>query len=236
LTYPLQGTALLLLAGNGIFCLLTTLPALLSAGQATPWRGGIAALALTGFLGYGSLLIGFAVGFYVLAYLRQIIVTSADGATVPPNWPELDLESLREGALELFGVIMVSFGPWWLCSRFLDWQAQPTKFICGALLLAGSFYFLMAALAVVTYDSFEAANPLLVAVSALRTPLKYFGLCLFAGGLASAESLLERALIGMNHPMLAGLAAGVMWPYLAIVIARATGWFYWCSKDELAWD
>jgi hypothetical protein len=236
LGYPLHGTAFVLLLVNGLLSIVAILPLILRSDRMSQLRGGAGMLAVSGMVGYGFVFVGIAVGLYGLAYLREIVASSGEGAVAPPTWPELDFDSLRERAVEMLGVGLVAFGPWLLSSIWLREAGTQWGWVGKALLALGISYFPLALLGVVIYDSFAAVNPLLVAVSAMRVPLPYLMLVVFIGALTGIEHGLEAAAGRSEHAVLAALAGSVAWPYVLIVVMRAIGWFYWCHKERLAWD
>jgi hypothetical protein len=91
-------------------------------------------------------------------------------------------------------------------------------------------------LAVTIYDDLAALNPVLVLVSVARTLVRYLILCLLLGVALGAAWVSERATGGPSPPMLGTVLSGVLWAYAGLVGARAIGWFYYCSKDQLAWS
>jgi hypothetical protein len=220
LVYPLEGTALVLI-------LLGTL---LEAGMSVMGRVAVA----------GSMLVeggmGVAMGAFLVTFLRQILLSSADGDRSTAAWPELDATSITEAALEYFATYLVCFGPWTLCRLWLHPQTTEIQLICDALLGIGALVFPMALLAVVIYDSVSALNPLLIVVSVVRTFRRYLGLCAFLGCILGIGLLLQWAVAFLGLPLLTALATGFTGVYGPILLMRALGWFYYCSKDQLAWS
>jgi hypothetical protein len=220
LAYPVQGTALVLI-------LLGTL---LEAAMSITARVALA----------GSMLIvggaGVAVGAFLVTYLRQILLRSADGDSSTAAWPELDATSITEAALEYFATYLVCFGPWTLCKLWLQPQTTEIQLICDALLGIGACAFPMALLAVVIYDSVSALNPLLIVVSVVRTFRRYLGLCAFLGCILGIGLLLRSAVAFLGLPLLTALVTGFTGVYGPVLLMRVLGWFYYCSKDQLAWS
>ena len=104
------------------------------------------------------------------------------------------------------------------------------------MLVVGAAYFPMALLGVVIYDDLAALNPIRVIVSVARTAPRYLALCLCLGAIAGLVLGAEAFLQSLGRQGLALAAANAGWMYLSFVLARATGWFYYRSKDQLAWD
>jgi hypothetical protein len=228
LVYPLQGTALFLVL---VVVFLET--AMTGTGQFFFARRMGGALP-------GSLLvlwgIGIGLGAFVLIYLRRILLSSAEGDSRPPAWPEFDMEALKETALQFIAVYLVSFGPWTVCRLWLQPATEGTKTLCYSLLGLGACYFPMALLAVVIYDNLSALNPLLFLVSVVRTFPKYFGLGAFLGTLFGLGYVLGSALASLKWPLLTAALSSFGEVYAAVILMRALGWFYYRGKDSLGWS
>jgi len=88
----------------------------------------------------------------------------------------------------------------------------------------------------VIYDNVAALNPILVVVSILRTFNRYVGLCAFLGFVLGIGYVLQAALSALGLPLLRSALIGCGEMYATILLLRAVGWFYYCSKEQLAWD
>ena len=176
---------------------------------------------------------GMGLGLYLLSYLREIVLSSADGEQRLPSWPDFQTQGLGGSVVQWLGVYLVSFGPWMLTTRLMPPEG---RWLSPALLGLGCAYFPMAVLAVTIYDDLAALNPILVLISVARTLARYLILCLFLGVAVGAAWVSERATGGPIAPVLGTVLSGVLWAYAGLVGARAIGWFYYCSKDQLAWS
>jgi hypothetical protein len=198
-----------------------------------------AALAMTGrwmlFAGFAWIL-GFAVGAYALLFLREVVLSSAQGDRKLPPWPVANRESLGEVVLEFTGLYLISFGPWTLCRVWLHPETEMMRWVCYALLGFGLLYFPMALLAVVMHDHLAAANPVLVAVSVCRSPSRYLAVCGFLAMLAGVAWLVERGVASLGPPFLGAALSSFASGYVTLAAMRAIGWFYFCSKEQLAWS
>jgi hypothetical protein len=228
LAYPFRGTALLLvLLGVFLEVVLAGVGTLFSGRTLGVLSGGIM------FLLWG---VGIGVGAFVLTYLRQVLLTSSDGEYSPPPWPEFDTSTLGEAALQFLAIYLVSFGPWTVCTIWLQADTPTTRWLGHGLLAAGACYFPMAVLAVVIYDSVSALNPIPIAVSILRCLPRYLGLCAWLGAVAGIAYAPELILAHLNVPLLAAVLRGFGTLYAAVLLMRALGWFYFCSREQLAWS
>ena len=190
----------------------------------------------TGMLGVFAMLLAVAGGACVAVLLRRIVLSSAEGEATFPGWPEIDMATAREAALQLLAVSAVSFGPWTLFRIWVQPDTDAAKLACGSLLALGACYFPIALLGVLIYDSLAALNPLLVLVSIVKVPLHYLATCLFVSALLGMQWFAEMALARAGTPLWAALASGAASLYLAVAALRAIGWFYYCTKDRLAWS
>ena len=111
-----------------------------------------------------------------------------------------------------------------------------THWVCYGLLGFGICYFPMALLAVVMHDNLSAANPLLVAVSVFRSPLRYLLLCGFVGAMPGVVVLLETAVVKMAPAFVGSALATFASCYATMAALRAVGWFYFCNKEKLGWS
>jgi hypothetical protein len=217
LAYPVRGDCLLMLL------------AITAVGLVIQFASGLPGVRTVAWM------LSFAAGAYALLFVREVILSATDGTSQVPPWPELDRHAALEVALLWMGTTIISFGPWLLCRFWLGTETEVLRWICHGLLAAGCLYFPMAVLAVVLNDNLSAANPVLVLVSVFRAPGRYLGLCAFAGALFGGAWLLEQALVGMPVPILALALVGAAQFYAVLAAARALGWFYYCSKEQLAW-
>lgn len=215
---PLRGTGLvLILAAAGLAGVLS-----LCGGR---WGWGAFAM-----------LCSMSVGAWMLAYLRQTMLAAAEGRDETTDWPEWRSQSLLEGALQFAAVYLASFGPWIICRVWLSPQTETMALLCHGLLVLGVCYFPMALLAVVIYEDVAAMNPLLILPSLLKVPLKYFSVCCVGAALAGAAFLAGEWLAGFRLPVVSSIVSSMVSTYAALVMARLMGWFYFCSRDELAWS
>jgi hypothetical protein len=180
-------------------------------------------------------LAGIGCGAYLLSFLRNVLLTSTRGERQPPPWPELDIDSLREVVIESIALGIVCFGPATLWRVFQPSDSTAGKLVGEALFAFGGIYGAMAVLAVVIYDNIAALNPLLVFLSILRVPLRYFGFCLFMGALLLLVRGVESTLLNADSPRLALLAGSACSTYAVLAVLRALGWFYRSSENELDW-
>jgi pSer/pThr/pTyr-binding forkhead associated (FHA) protein len=212
--YPLQGDGILLLAGGVVFILILDL--------------------LTRFSGLLGLLVGLGGSGYLATYYQRILVSSAQGETEMPTWPDFtDFTELLMPLGQCAATVLISFGPAILLFAF---ASQETSVAGWAALVAGCVYFPMAFTAVAMADSVGALNPLVVIPSILRIPVDYSLSVILLVGLFLLEEF-GTALLGtaIPIPLLPGLISSFAGLYLLCVMLRLMGLLYLVHKDDLGW-
>ncbi len=223
--YPFNGDgAMLLLAASGLVAFLNIITYF---------------ALLAGILGLVVIVAG---GAYFIAYIKNIVASSAAGDATMPDWPDftgLDSESVVP-LMQFIGVAVVSFLPA-LLVRMAVPAGQPWRQLgLWAAILLGCGYFPMAFLALCMFDTVTAVNPLLILPSIARIPLQYALTVVLLGLTVAAR---EEA----NHLLLIGLPAGFLFIllravvsnllglYLLIVDLRILGLMYSTNKQRLGW-
>jgi hypothetical protein len=183
--------------------------------------------------------------FYWLQYLGRVLVCSAMGDTTPPRTPDRNFDGFFNG-----------LSPWlvWLAMgvsvAMLPLVAygiyEPNSAGVGnglvnvALFALGFPYAVMALLMCFLHDNAVAANPLNVAIAAVRLGFSFLLLCAFVLGVIG--------LVPAACALLLHLRAGHFWIYLtlclpgwavigwcSIVIMWVMGNYYYERRDLLAW-
>ena len=93
----------------------------------------------------------------------------------------------------------------------------------------GLFFFPMALLSAILFDSINELNPIFLLVSIFKTFIGYIGLFLFfciIGGFM---------IFVLPAPNLLGFIGHALRFYLLMVLANRLGWFYWWHKGKLGW-
>lgn len=216
---------------------------------AYPWKGeamlvvGILSLlnGLASFLpspvNLAGLLIGLAVGMYLLLLFREVVQATIKGEDAWPASPPIpaDWSELRETALPIFVVWFFSFLPATLARV---WPGAP-EWLPSLLGGLAVIYLPMALLILIVTDDLALANPWSVAVSLLRAPAGYvpvlglFAVIATAGFLFDWDTLLRskpRVITASVHA-----ATGFFQAYLAFVWARVLGLYYRFYEPRLGW-
>ncbi len=225
--YPFRASGIILLVGGSLMIYAFKIVMFLAV-HAGPF--GIGAMILFPVLFFG----------YFAAYLHKIIQSSANGDSEMPDWPDLSSwwEDIGQPALNLLGVVLISFG---LCLLYLISQgADASPLIWVPLLLLGLVYFPMAGLSVAMASSLLAANPLTVLVSISRVLKNYYlaSLIFWAAFLMSVVMEAVVALIPSGMLALRLLILAISVPislYLYVIEARVLGLIYYGNRDKLGW-
>lgn len=196
--------------------------------------GGAVQIVLT-CLGSYFLLLGIGFSAYFSVFMRNIILSSANGDKSLPAWPDFDTDNIRDAAFQFLGVGLVSFGPSILANFWIAADPGTAKMIRSGLWVLGALYFPMALLAVVIYDNLAALNPLLVLLSIGKTAGRYAALCVYLGVFAGLNLVIETALSQFAGRLVASSVSSLGALYATVVAMRVMGWFYYCSKEKLAW-
>ena len=178
-----------------------------------------------------SLVIEVAVVLYMYWYFAECIRDSADGGLRAPDvlgeFP--GLSDMFWQMVNVMGCFVVFSGPFVLYMLF----AKRVDVIFWLLLIFAAFFYPMALLAVIRFDSASAFNPRLLIRSIKKTFAPYCGLvALFAAAISVMFLLWQKVqqsnLLAFIHYCLS--------VYLLLVAAHLLGRFYWRYEEELDWQ
>jgi hypothetical protein len=168
---------------------------------------------------------------YILYYFAYCVFDSSRGGRRAPNISPQhipDKADLVSQILLILGCIAICCLP---TAAYYIFAKRIDRFF-WLLAAVGFFFFPMALLAGVLFDSFDALNPIMIIGSIARTFLPYCGLilsfCIF-GALVGLIFLASKSL-----PLL-GLVSKAVMLYLSLVAAHLLGRFYWHNRDKLDW-
>jgi hypothetical protein len=185
-----------------------------------------------------SFLINIAVMLYLYWYVTECIRDSAKGGLrAPEAFATAGLGDMCSQALYIFGCCLIFFGPVFFYSIFNN----KTDVIYWLLLLCGTFFFPMALLACVMFDSIGGLNPLLLIVSIFSTFFQYCGLVLLLTGIVLGYKAIPtvRTDIPQQETMAIILLESILFLillYITFVVAHLLGRFYWRYQDKLKWE
>ena len=175
------------------------------------------------------------VSAYFCAIYFQMIQSSATGGKEAPEFPETAnlIEDIVWPMLQIFVVLLVSFGPFLGYSLWAGSDDQWSPLIANVLRGFGVIYFPMARLAVVVLGYTGALSPHIVIPAIFRGGWLYwvgvFLLCVLYIG----ESYIGVALSGSL--ILGTLGMSVVGAYTLMTNARILGVVYRERQDELGW-
>lgn len=165
---------------------------------------------------------------YVFSYLGFCIFDSSKGGLRAPDISMELTPDKGELVWQLFlilGSIAVCFWPT-AVSYILTERTDRTFWL---LLSGGIFFFPIALLRGIMFDSYDALNPISIIGSALSAFLPYCGLVLLICGFGGFVAIILPRL-----PVWGFVSRGVS-IYLLFVVAHLLGRFYWWHKEKLDW-
>ena len=209
------------------------------------------ATVVVGLLAFGmpflySYVITVMVYGYLCHYLVDIVWTTANDEDKPPEFPDFTSwwDDILQPMLLMVSTTLICFAPavLWFIGYLVrcwyeGWVPEPDEPMCAlgliAFALLSSFYYPMALLGVVMFDSTRAVNPRFV-VPAIR---RVFGSYLVVCGFMILTLFVQ---VGFNHlfrgESLSAHFAGVaisLWA--AMVSMRLLGLLYRGNKERLNW-
>ncbi|RKY23117.1 MAG: hypothetical protein DRP62_06555 [Planctomycetota bacterium] len=166
---------------------------------------------------------------YVFYYVGYCIFDSAKGGL---RAPDINVQSFIPDRGDLIAQLLCVLG----CAAVCFWPvavylifARRTDLIFWLLAGCGFFFFPMALLAGILFDSFNALNPILIIGSIYKVFPQYCGLVLLVGGLGGFVALM------LPRLQVWGFVSSAIKIYLLFVTAHLLGRFYWLNKDKLDW-
>ena len=181
--------------------------------------------------GLVSPVVQIAVVLYMYWYIAECIRDTADGGLRAPNiireFPELS--DMFWQTVNVMGCFVVFSGPFVLYMFFVK-RADAFLWL---LLIFAAFFYPMALLAVVRFDSASALKPGLLIRSITKTFSQYCGLvALFVVGICAMFLLWQKA--QQSRPL--AFIHYCLSVYLLLVAAHLLGRFYWRHEEELDWQ
>jgi hypothetical protein len=224
-SYPFHGGGAVLLAAGTV--LLAVLHVAGSISRYVPVYGMVVGLIL-GVFGTG----------YLFNYAKQIVLSSAQGGDLPPDWPDAGewLEEIVQPCGEMVALVLLTFGPamilrWW---HPLGDKYAELLFIAAAA--AGALFAPMGMLMLAMFDSIAALNPVPIIQSILRIPKPYLlAAATFESVLCAYVAIDALARSTGLPPVLTGLVTGFVELYAMSVGMRILGLLYRTHQERLGW-
>ncbi len=168
---------------------------------------------------------------YIFYYFGYCIFDSSRGGRRAPDIRAEHIPDKEDFISQLFLILgCVAICLWPIAVYYIF--TRRTDSIFWALTGCGAFFFPMALLRGVLFDTFDALNPIFIIGSIFKTFFAYCGLilslCIFGGLVALIFWTLRRL------PIL-GFVSNTINLYLLFVAAHLVGRFYWWHKDKLDW-
>jgi len=208
---------------------------------ATPLLIGFTVLRfLDVFHGVMSFIIYLLFTGYFFYYIGYCIFDSSRGGLRAPDININDSHDKNEYLSQVFfiiGITAVCFFP----AIIYHIAFEKTDLVFKLLSAAGMFFFPMAVLAVVLFDSLEALNPIVIISSIYRTFLPYCGLVLvfsmIAGLILPIRLYLSQPFALLSNYLLgtAFIHYKIAFVYMVMIAAHLLGRFYLRYKNKLNW-
>jgi DNA-directed RNA polymerase subunit RPC12/RpoP len=182
-----------------------------------------------------SLIINILVGLGMCWYFAECVRDSACGRTrAPEAFSTADISEMFSQSLYLAACYLLFAGP----AGFYFVYTQKTDAIFWLLLAYGAFFFPMALLAVVMFNSSSAFNPLLLIISIFKTLFPYSGLVAFLTALVLVARFIPTVQPDTNKWAVLALdcISSSIFIYVALVVAHLLGRFYWRYQNKLNWE
>ncbi|MHC4308904.1 MAG: TFIIB-type zinc ribbon-containing protein [Planctomycetota bacterium] len=182
-----------------------------------------------------GLVIKVVVVLFMFWYFAECVRDSAEGGLRAPKVireaPPL-VDMFRQ-MVDIIGCLAIFFGPFFMSVLIFLLIARRAGIIIWLLLIYAIFFFPIALLAIVVFDSIAGLNPCLLYKSISKTFWQYCGLVLLfvAGGLVIC--VLGLKVKESEYLALLVRCAGF---YLLFVAAHLLGRFYWKYQEKLDWE
>ena len=179
------------------------------------------------------------IGLYMGWYFTECVRDSAKGGTrAPEAFAYMGLGEMWEQVQHIVGVYLVYPAP----VLFYQIFTNRLDTIFWILLITGTFFFPMALLSCIMFDSARGLNPILLLVSIFSTFFQYCGLVLlvimiilsfiFMIEISGANNM---AKFSISILILSGILFFLQM-YISLVIAHLIGRFYWRNEEKLNWE
>jgi len=182
-------------------------------------------------LGFIRFIVELIIAFYGYWYICECIRDSAGGSVRAPetigNTPGL-WELIRQFFQTLSCLILFA-GP----AAVYFWNVRSADGVFWALVIISGFFFPMALLAVIMFDSLRSLNPFLIITSVLSTLIPYCCFVLFA---FATGWVFVRLISFVGRYQYLSYFAALMSIYFLMVEAHLLGRFYWRYQEKLYWE
>jgi hypothetical protein len=181
---------------------------------------------------------------YGLQYLGRVLVSSAMGDTTPPRTPDRNFDGFFNGLSPWLIWLVLGVGagllPLFSYGFFQGSIAATGTWTALGLFLVGLPYILMALMMTFLHDDPFAAKPWRVVGALLRSGASFWPVCAFvlAAMVLGVGTFALALMLRSNSFWLYLVVCLVCWfvvQWIAIVIMRSLGLYYFHHKDLLSW-
>ena len=222
--YPLNGDGIILIVVGTIFY-----TGIGVAQRISSYAGllGLVALLITTLFGVG----------YLFTYAKRLIVSSAEGETQMPDWPEFTdwWTAIISPFFQCLVLVLFCFAPA-IVLRLADIESPALGLVAriGAYAIE-CFILPMTLLAVAMYDSIFALNPMLTLPSIARVTRNYLVAVLLLVLIVVVHMVCDVFMGVIPIPILPTIISGFIGLYLLAVEMRILGLLYLANKQRLGW-
>jgi len=179
------------------------------------------------------------IGLYLGWYFTECVRDSAKGGIRSPEaFAYMGLGEMWDQVQHIVGVYLIYLAPVLLYQSF----TQRIDGVFWILLITGTFFFPMALLTCIMFDSVRGLNPFLLLGSIFSTILQYIGLVLLVTGIVLSFVFMIK-LSGVENSQKFSVGILVfstlfffLQIYITLVIANLIGRFYWRNEEKLNWE
>jgi hypothetical protein len=250
LLYPsrgAEGMMMVVALGFAAWVMGTLIPeyclAILGDGErlGTPTMGSLIALISA----TPSLILSPLILLYGIQYLARVLVTSAEGETLPPRPPDRNTEGLLDGLGSWLrwiilgaGVGLLPLASYHMILALSGWPWSPS--VSALLGVVGIPYALMALMLTFLHDDDLAARPSMVFDTITRLGLSFLGLSLTVIGLLALVGVAFACVLALRGRafwfyILLSLICWLLAAWLPIVAMHTLGAYYAPRRCRLKW-
>lgn len=173
------------------------------------------------------------VGLYMGWYFTECVRDSAKGRIrAPEAFAFMGIGEMWEQVQHIVGVYLIYLTP----ALFYNLYTNRFDTTLMILLITGTFFFPMALLTCIMFDSIRGLNPFLLLGSIFSTFLQYLCLVVLIFGIIFSFLYLSNFLMNSSANKIVGLVFFPLQIYLTLIIAHIIGRFFWRNEEKLNWE
>ncbi len=188
---------------------------------------------ISGFLLLLGFFIRIGIFLYMGWYFTECVRDSAKGGVrAPESFAFLSIGEMWEQVQHIVGVYLIYLTP----ALFYKLYTNRSDVIFVVLLITGTFFFPMALLTCIMFDSIRGLNPFLLLGSILSTFLQYIGIIVLIVGIIFSFLYLSDFMANSSARKLVSFIFIPLQIYITFIAAHLIGRFYWRNEENLNWE